>query len=113
MKLKSEHGTCSKQRAMEAPAIDFKGLISCVSQMVTGSISEERQMKSNMCTAERIVRAVVGVALIGATLSGLIGMWGWFGIVLLATAAVSFCPLYKVLGLDSCGVCRRSTSPPP
>ena len=62
-------------------------------------------MKSNMCNMERIVRAVIGVVLIGATLSGVIGMWGWVGVVLLATAAFSFCPLYAMLGIDTCKAC--------
>lgn len=62
-------------------------------------------MKSNMCNMDRIVRAVIGIVLIGATLTGAIGMWGWLGVVLLATAAFSFCPLYAMLGIDSCNAC--------
>ena len=73
---------------------------------------EENQMKSNMCNADRVVRAVVGLALIGATISGLIGLWGWLGIVLLATAAVSYCPFYKLIGFNSCDVCTGGTRSP-
>ena len=62
-------------------------------------------MKTNMCTMDRVVRAVVGFVLIAASLTGLIGMWGWLGIVLLATAAFSFCPLYAVFGFDSSSAC--------
>lgn len=58
-------------------------------------------MKMNVGTIDRIARALVGIALIAATLSGLIGVWGWIGVVPLATAAVSFCPLYALLGIDS------------
>lgn len=59
-------------------------------------------MKSNVGNRERGIRAIVGVALISATLFGLIGVWGWVGIVPLATALFSFCPLYALLGMDSC-----------
>ena len=62
-------------------------------------------MKTNMCNTDRIIRAVIGIVLIGATLSGLIGMWGWLGIVLLVTAAFSFCPLYALCGCNSCPAC--------
>jgi hypothetical protein len=58
-------------------------------------------MKMNVGNADRIIRAVVGVVLIGASVTGLIGVWGWIGLVPLATAAVSFCPLYAVLGMNS------------
>jgi hypothetical protein len=58
-----------------------------------------------MCKADRIIRAVVGIALIGATLAGWIGIWGWLGLVLLATAAFSFCPLYALCGCNSYHAC--------
>ena len=32
----------------------------------------------------------------------MIGVWGWIGIVPIATAAFGFCPLYSVLGLNTC-----------
>jgi Inner membrane protein YgaP-like, transmembrane domain len=63
---------------------------------------EENEVKVNVGTMDRIARAVLGVALIAATLSGLIGVWGWIGVVPLGTAMVSFCPLYALLGINSC-----------
>ena len=61
-------------------------------------------MTRNEGNADRAVRAVAGIALIGLTLSGTIGPWGWIGIVPLATAAIGWCPLYSVLGMNTCGV---------
>jgi Inner membrane protein YgaP-like, transmembrane domain len=58
-------------------------------------------MKLNVGTIDRVARAVIGLALIAATLMGWIGVWGWIGIVPLATAVVSFCPLYAALGISS------------
>jgi hypothetical protein len=58
-------------------------------------------MNKNIGNTDRIIRIVVGVALIIAALSGWIGIWGWLGIVPLATAIFSFCPLYALLGMSS------------
>ncbi|PIV92205.1 MAG: DUF2892 domain-containing protein, partial [Gallionellales bacterium CG17_big_fil_post_rev_8_21_14_2_50_54_146] len=40
--------------------------------------------------------------LIGLTLSGNIGAWGWIGIVPLLTGALGICPIYSILGLNTC-----------
>ena len=60
-------------------------------------------MTTNIGNVDRLARAIVGIALIGATLSGLVGVWGWLGAVLLGTSVVSFCPLYAILGMTSRG----------
>jgi hypothetical protein len=59
-------------------------------------------MKSNVGGIDRILRIVLGIALIALTLTGTIGVWGWIGVVPLLTAALGFCPLYSVLGFNSC-----------
>jgi len=59
-------------------------------------------MKSNVGGIDRVLRIVLGLALIGLTLGGAIGAWGWIGLVPLATAALGFCPLYTVLGFSTC-----------
>ena len=59
-------------------------------------------MKTNVGGIDRIVRAVIGLALIALTLAGTIGVWGWIGVVPLLTAALGFCPLYTMLGFSSC-----------
>jgi Protein of unknown function (DUF2892) len=61
-------------------------------------------MKSNVGGTDRILRIVAGVALVGATLAGAIGPWGWLGVVPLATGLFNFCPLYAVLGFSTCPV---------
>ena len=59
-------------------------------------------MKVNESTIDRIVRAVIGVVLLGL---GLFVVGGWVGIVLdvlgvvaLFTAATGFCLLYRLFG---------------
>lgn len=59
-------------------------------------------MKSNVGGIDRILRIVIGLALIALTLTGIIGVWGWIGVVPLLTAGMGFCPLYTVLGLSTC-----------
>jgi len=61
-------------------------------------------MTRNEGSMDRAVRGVAGIALIGLTLAGVIGAWGWIGVVPLATAAIGWCPLYKVLGIDTCAI---------
>ncbi len=59
-------------------------------------------MKTNVGGIDRALRIVLGLALIGLTLGGVIGAWGWLGLVPLATAAMGFCPLYPMLGINTC-----------
>ena len=63
-------------------------------------------MKTNVGTIDRIARGLIGVLLLTLTATGTIGLWGWIGLVPLATAALSTCPLYTVLGLSSCPMKR-------
>ena len=58
--------------------------------------------KNNVGGIDRIARIVLGLVLIGLTLSGTIGVWGWIGVVPLLTAALGTCPLYTVLGFSTC-----------
>ena len=59
-------------------------------------------MKTNVGGIDRILRIIVGIALIALTLTGVIGIWGWIGVVPLATAALGFCPLYPLLKINTC-----------
>jgi len=59
-------------------------------------------MMSNVGTIDRVIRILLGLALIGATLMGIIGPWGWLGVVPLATGIFRFCPAYRLLGINSC-----------
>jgi hypothetical protein len=59
-------------------------------------------MKSNVGGIDRILRIVLGLVLIGLTLSGTIGVWGWLGIVPLATGAIGWCPPYAIFGWNTC-----------
>ena len=64
-------------------------------------------MKANVGGIDRILRIVVGLALIAWALLG--GpVWAWIGVVPLATAAIGFCPLYPILGMSTCPADKKS-----
>ena len=65
-------------------------------------------MKSNVGGIDRVLRIVLGLLLIGLAATGTVGLWGWIGIVPLATGLIGWCPLYAMLGLNSCPLNSRA-----
>ncbi|MDA8586595.1 DUF2892 domain-containing protein [Rhodobacteraceae bacterium] len=59
------------------------------------------QFTPNVGSADRIVRLILGAALIIMALTGTIGAWGWLGLILLGTAFMKFCPVFKIFGIKS------------
>jgi hypothetical protein len=59
-------------------------------------------MKSNVGGIDKILRIVVGLGLVGATAAGMLPAWGWIGVVPLATGLIGWCPLYPLLGMNTC-----------
>ncbi|WP_293766084.1 DUF2892 domain-containing protein [uncultured Aquitalea sp.] len=59
-------------------------------------------MSPNVGGIDRILRIAIGLALIGATLAGLLPAWGWIGVVPLATGLIRWCPAYLPFGLKTC-----------
>lgn len=59
-------------------------------------------MRVNEGTVDRGLRVLAGVALIALAATGTVGVWGWIGVVPLLTGAVGMCPLYSVLGINTC-----------
>ena len=59
-------------------------------------------MKANVGMIDRALRIIVGLAMIGLTLNGNIGVWGWIGVVPLATGIFRFCPAYTLIGASTC-----------
>jgi Inner membrane protein YgaP-like, transmembrane domain len=58
-------------------------------------------MSKNVGGIDRILRIVIGLALIVATLMGALPVWGWIGVVPLVTGLVSICPLYSIIGVKT------------
>lgn len=66
-------------------------------------------MERNMSGVDRIIRIVVAIAaVIGAAAAGLGSIGAWIllvvGGIMLVTAAVGFCPLYRIFGVSTCRV---------
>jgi O-antigen ligase len=59
-------------------------------------------MTTNEGNIDRIARIVAGIVLIALAATGTVGVWGWIGIVPLATGAIGWCPLYTMLGVRTC-----------
>ncbi len=61
-------------------------------------------MNKNVGSGDRLVRVVVGVALLSLIwlLHGNVRWLGLIGIVPLLTAAMGFCPLYLLFGIRTC-----------
>ena len=59
-------------------------------------------MTKNIGDIERIVRIVGGLVLIALAATGTVGVWGWLGLVPLATGLVGWCPPYSLLGINTC-----------
>ena len=61
-------------------------------------------MTKNVGGIDKIIRIVLGLALIAATLMGALPVWGWIGIVPLATGLMGWCPPYALLGFNTCSM---------
>ena len=50
----------------------------------------------------RILRIALGLLLIALAITGKLVPWGWIGLVPLLTGIFSTCPLYSLIGINSC-----------
>jgi hypothetical protein len=66
------------------------------------ALTEENIMSPNVGGIDRILRIVIGIALIIATVAGLLPAWGWIGVVPLATGLIGWCPAYLPFGIKTC-----------
>jgi len=59
-------------------------------------------MTKNVGGLDQMARILAGAVLVALALFGVVGWWGWIGLVLLATGVLSWCPLYPLVGLNTC-----------
>jgi Protein of unknown function (DUF2892) len=57
---------------------------------------------TNVGGIDRTLRIVLGVVLIALVFVGPKTLWGWLGIIPLATGFLSTCPLYSLIGVNTC-----------
>ena len=58
----------------------------------------------NIGNIDRLLRIVIGLAIISLVFWGPKTAWGWIGIIPLATALIGWCPLYAIFGIRTCPV---------
>lgn len=61
-------------------------------------------MKKNIHSVERVVRVVVGLALVSLAFVGPANLWFLLGIIPLATGLMGWCPPYAMCGISTCRV---------
>ncbi|HRP24956.1 MAG TPA: DUF2892 domain-containing protein [Thauera sp.] len=63
-------------------------------------------MKTNVGGIDKILRILVGVALIAWALFG--GpVWAWIGILPLVTGLMGWCPAYMLIGVNTCPLSKK------
>jgi hypothetical protein len=55
----------------------------------------------NVGNIDRALRVVAGVLLVALAGFGLIGLWGYGGVILIATGTIAICPLDTLFGVRS------------
>ncbi len=68
-------------------------------------------MKANVGNIDRALRIAAGLLLIGLAATGVIGLWGWIGIVPILTGTTRFCPAYLPLGISTCKTAAAPEEP--
>jgi hypothetical protein len=61
-------------------------------------------MSTNVGGIDRILRMLVGLALIAMVFVGPQTPWGWVGLVPFLTGLFRFCPAYTLLGMNTCPI---------
>ncbi|MFN3910929.1 DUF2892 domain-containing protein [Hyphomonas sp.] len=58
--------------------------------------------KTNEGTIDRALRVIAGLVLISLVFVGPKVIWGWVGLVPLLTGLIGSCPVYSLLGINTC-----------
>jgi hypothetical protein len=63
---------------------------------------DEMSLPHNVGKIDKYARIGAGVALIALAATGTIGVWGYIGLIPLATGLLNTCPAYTLLGINTC-----------
>jgi hypothetical protein len=67
-------------------------------------------LTSNVGTLDRVIRVIVGLAMISLVFVGPKTVWGWIGLVPLITGLSGWCPLYALLGWRTCPLEKKGST---
>ncbi len=59
-------------------------------------------MKTNEGAIDRVLRVLVGAGVLSLAFVGPQTPWGYVGLVPLVTGLVGYCPVYAMLGFNTC-----------
>ncbi|HVY86932.1 MAG TPA: DUF2892 domain-containing protein [Caulobacterales bacterium] len=59
-------------------------------------------MPKNEGMLDRVIRVVVGIAILSLVFVGPKTPWAWIGLLPLLTGVVGFCPAYALFGIRTC-----------
>lgn len=65
-------------------------------------------MSKNEGDIDRIVRVLVGLAVLTQVFWGLQTPWAYVGLILVGTGIVGYCPLYPLFGISTCAAKNQS-----
>lgn len=60
-------------------------------------------MTQNVGKIDRVIRIIVGLAVLSLVFVGPKTMWGLLGLIPLGTGLIGWCPPYSLLGINTCG----------
>jgi hypothetical protein len=63
---------------------------------------------TNEGTVDRAIRIAVGLGILSLTFFGPRSMWGLVGLLPLLMGIVGFCPLYRLVGVNTCGMPKKA-----
>ncbi len=64
-------------------------------------------MKANEGAIDRVLRVIAGLGVLSLAFVGPQTPWAYVGVVPLVTGLIGWCPLYAVLGFNTCPVRNR------
>jgi hypothetical protein len=72
--------------------------------LILDIVLRRRKMKTNAGTADRVLRVIAGLIVLSLyfVLDGSSRNWAFVGLVPLLTGLVGYCPLYSLLGINTC-----------
>jgi hypothetical protein len=59
-------------------------------------------MKANVGGFDQALRIMIGLVLVIMAIGGVIGAWGYLGLLVTATGVVGFCGAYRLIGVNTC-----------
>lgn len=65
------------------------------------------KLELNVHKIERVVRIVVGLALVSQAFTGMMNLWFLLGLIPLITGLVGWCPPYSLLGINTCKLGKK------